>query len=201
MTTPSCSQCGKPAITQLGDVPLCVDCYTKLQTAHTQAQAAFTASLRHLMALENRAAADLEDIVGLPGMLPRVQIPPLPAAPIFNNIKVDNSVVGSLNTGNVRAIDVTLTYLHSAGNDKAKDALQTLTETILSDTSISDTQKNELVEQVAFLSAQAIAGAKDRQPGLIKATFGALTQAAGTVSAMAGAWQAAEPILRSVFGL
>jgi hypothetical protein len=76
-----------------------------------------------------------------------------------------------------------------------------LTEAILTDTSTPDTQKNELVEQVAFLSEQAIASAKDRKPGLIKATFSALTQAAGTVSAMAGAWQAAEPILRSAFGL
>ena len=72
------------------------------------------------MAMENRAAADLESIVGLPGMLPRIQIPPLPSAPLtLNNIKVDNSVVGSINTGNVRAIDVNLTYLYGAGNDKA----------------------------------------------------------------------------------
>lgn len=131
-----------------------------------------------------------------------MQVPPIPQGPpVLNNIKVDNSVIGSINTGNVRSIDVSLTYLHSAGNDKTKDALKTLTEVILSDVSITDVQKNELVEQVAFLSVQGIVGAKDRKPGLIKATFGALTQAAGTVSVITGAWQAAEPILRSVFGL
>ncbi len=61
-----------------------------------------------------------------------------PEPMIFNNIKVENSVVGAINTGNVQAI--------------------------------------------------------------IKATLGALSQAAGTVSAMSGAWQAAEPILKSLFG-
>jgi hypothetical protein len=60
--------------------------------------------------------------------------------------------------------------------------------------------KNELVEQIAFLSEQAIAPAKDRKPGLIKATFAALSQAAVTISAMAGAWQAAAPILKGLFG-
>ena len=89
-----------------------------------------------------------------------MQVPPIPQGPpVLNNIKVDNSVIGSINTGNVRSIDVSLTYLHSAGNDKTKDALKTLTEVILSDVSITDVQKNELVEQVAFLSVQGIVGA------------------------------------------
>jgi tRNA A-37 threonylcarbamoyl transferase component Bud32 len=120
---------------------------------------------------------------------------------VLNNIKVDNSVVGSINTGNVQAIDVSLTNLHNTGNDQARDALKALTEAILSDTSTGDTQKNELVEQVAFLSEQAVVNATDRNRGLIRATFSALTQAAGTVTAMAGAWQAAEPILKSLFSL
>ena len=50
-----------------------------------------------------------------------------------------------------------------------------------------------MIEQVAFLSEQAVAGAKDRKPGVIKATLGAVSQAAGSISAVAGAWQAAEP--------
>jgi hypothetical protein len=150
----------------------------------------------------NFSLDQMDDISGLPHTGARMQVPPIPQCPpILNNIKFDNSVVGSINTGNVEAIDVSLTYLHSAGNDRTRDALKALTEAILTDTSTPDTQKNELVEQVAFLSEQAIASAKDRRPGLIKATFSALTQAAGTVSAMAGAWQAAEPILRSAFGL
>jgi hypothetical protein len=150
----------------------------------------------------NFALDQMDEISGFPRSGARMQVPPIPQGPpILNNIKVDNSVVGAINTGNVRAIDVSLTYLHSAGNDRARDALRALIEAILSDTSTGDTQKNELVEQVAFLSEQAVVSAKDRKPGLIKATFGALTQAAATVSAMAGAWQAAEPILKSVFGL
>jgi hypothetical protein len=75
-----------------------------------------------------------------------------------------------------------------------------LIEAVVNDTSITDTQKNELIDQITLLSEQTVAGAKDRKPGLIKATFSALTEAARTVSSMAGAWQAAEPILRNLFG-
>jgi hypothetical protein len=89
---------------------------------------------------------------------------------------------------------------HSAGNDKARDALKALTEAVVNDTSIGDAQKNELIDQITFLSEQTVAAAKDRKPGLIKATFSALTEAAHTVTSMAGAWRVAEPILRSLFG-
>jgi hypothetical protein len=149
----------------------------------------------------NYALDEMDNVTGLPLSGPRMQVPEIPKGPpILNNIKVDNSVVGSINTGNVRAIDVNLTYLHSAGNDRAGDALKVLTEAVVNDTSISDTQKNELLDQITFLSEQTVASAKDRKPGLIKATFSALTEAAHTVTSMAGAWQVAEPILRSLFG-
>jgi hypothetical protein len=149
----------------------------------------------------NHAVEEMYDTVGLPYTGPRMQVPEIPKGPpIFNNIKLDNSVVGSINTGNVQAIDVNLTYLQSAGNDKASAALKALTEAIINDPSINDRQKNELLDQVTFLSEQTVAGAKDRKPGLIKATFSALFEAARTVSSVAGAWQAAEPILKNLFG-
>jgi transcription elongation factor Elf1 len=81
--TVTCGQCGKPAIAKVNDVPLCVNHYSKLQTANTQAQAALTEQLRHVMAMQNQAAAELENIAGVrPGLFPRIKIPPAPSAPI-----------------------------------------------------------------------------------------------------------------------
>jgi hypothetical protein len=101
----------------------------------------------------------------------------------------ENSVV----QGGVDAV------VNMTGVQQARDVLTELTEAVVKDAYISDTQKNELIDQISFLSEQTVAGAKERKPGLIKATFSALTEAAGTVSSMAGAWQAAEPILRRFF--
>jgi hypothetical protein len=119
---------------------------------------------------------------------------------VYNNINVTNSAVGAINTGNVEKIDVSLTHLHNAGRDDAKEALKALTEAIFRAT-IPENQKGELIEQVAFLSEEAAADADKRRPALVRPVLGALTQAASTISAISGAWQAAEPILRSIFGL
>lgn len=89
-TAPTCSQCGKTAIGKVGDVPICIDRYTKLQTTNL-------AMVRHLMAMSNSVAADLESPAGVrPVLFPRIQIPPLPSAPFtLNNIKIDNSMLTS----------------------------------------------------------------------------------------------------------
>jgi hypothetical protein len=57
-----------------------------------------------------------------------------------------------------------------------------------------------MLDQVAYLSGQAAAAAKDRQPGVIRLICEALTQAAGAASAIAGAWNNTAPILRNYFG-
>jgi len=51
---------------------------------------------------------------------------------------------------------------------------------------------------MAGACAEAIA-AKDRKPGMIRAALSAITQTATTVSAVATAWSAAEPILKAHF--
>ena len=172
-----------------------MDCWHKFEVARTLAVRINAIGL-------NFAMDQMEDISGLPRTGPRMQVPDIPKGPIIlHNIKVDNSVVGAINTGNVQSIDVYLTHLQSSGNEKARNALKTLTEAILTDPSVSEEQKHELLDQVSFLSEQAVAAAKNRKPGLIKATLKSLTQAATAISAISGAWQAAEPILKSLFGL
>jgi hypothetical protein len=117
-------------------------------------------------------------------------------APVFN---ITNSSVGAINTGHVHQIEVSLNHLHQAGKDDAGAALKALTEAIL-DAQLATEQRDELIEHVAFLGEQATAVPADRKLGMIKRTMETLTQSAGTVSAIAGAWQAAEPIVKSLFG-
>ncbi|HTV29450.1 MAG TPA: hypothetical protein VMF32_16870 [Xanthobacteraceae bacterium] len=190
-----CGQCGKPAIYQQSGVPLCVDCYYRFTVAQTL-------QFRMNAAMANHAMDQMDAISGIPLSGGRIALPPIPQPPFtLNNIKLDNSVVGAINTGTVKTIDVNLTHLHNAGNDRARDALAKLTEAIASSDALDPKQKNEMAEQVAFLSEQAVAAAKDRKPGVIKATLDALNQGAGAVTAIAGAWNVAEPLVRQIFGL
>lgn len=117
------------------------------------------------------------------------------ATNLFNNVIFGDHTTVVVGERNVQTVS------YNTGNDQSREALRILTEAIRSATTLTDTQKSELVEQVAFLDEQAVAKAQDRKPGLIRATFGALTQAAGTVTAISEAWQTAEPILKNLFGL
>jgi hypothetical protein len=190
----TCCQCHKPAIAVSGGIALCVDCFYKLQVAQTLAA-------RLAIINMNFAADQMDHVSGLKNFTPKMQVPDLPKGPIIlNNIKVDNSVVGTINTGNVQTIDVSITYLENAGNTTVSNTLKLLTEAIANEGSISKVEKDHMLDQVAYLSEQAV-NVKDRKPGMIKAAFGALTQTANSVTAIATAWNAAEPLLKNFFGI
>jgi hypothetical protein len=203
-TKAKCSQgCAKPALGEVGGQPLCVDCYTKLQTAWAAQQSTQLQQLRHSMAMMNYAEEMMWSMVGFGPGPRRVQIPQMPATgPVtLNNVKLDNSVVGAINTGNVRDIDVKLGELHAAGLDKLSDAIAILTQAVAADATAGREEKDPLLEQIAFLSAQAAAAAPQRKPGMIKAAIGAISTTASTITSVAGAWQACEPLLKKVFGI
>lgn len=152
------------------------------------------------MAMLDHAEEQMAAMLGLPRLTSPIRIPAIPSGPMtLNNIKIDNSTVGSLNTGSVRNIDVNLTQLHKAGNDRAKDALQALTQSVIEDRSLAAAQRNELLEQIAYLTSQATAAAPDRKPAIVKATLEMLGKTAATITSLGGAWKVAEPILKGMF--
>jgi hypothetical protein len=130
-----------------------------------------------------------------------MQVPDLPPVPFtLNNIRVERSTVGAINTGEVAKIDVSITVLQQAGNKDISEALKSLTQAIIDASDMPKDSKSQTLDQVAYLSEQATAASKDRKPGMIRAAFSAITQTATTVSAVATAWSVAEPILRAYFG-
>lgn len=194
---PNCGQCGKQAVVLLDDYPLCIDCHYKYKQSQWMdfAQAATMA---------NMAERDLYAVVGMEHMASPIQIPPAPIPPIhYNNqtVNVTGGMVGAINFGNVHEIQVSLQTLTQNGEPGVSDAMLVLTQAILDSKEIAEALKNELLEQVAFLSDQATAPAADRKPGMIKAMVGAVKGCAETVSSLAGAWTAVEPLLKGHFGI
>lgn len=194
-TAAPCGQCSRPAIVAVGGAALCVDCYYRFEVARTL-------NFRIAAIGMNHAAAEMDAVTGLRNFTRRIQVPDIPKGPaILNNIKIDNSVVGSINTGNVQSIDVSVTVLKEAGNGKISDALKALAEAVANSHAISAADRDAMLDQVAYLSEQAAAAAKDRRPGMIKAAFSSITQGATAVSAIATAWATAEPLLKTCFGV
>jgi hypothetical protein len=52
----------------------------------------------------------------------------------FHNIKVDRSVIGSINTGEVKRIDVAMSHIGAYGNEELVKALKEFTEAVINET-------------------------------------------------------------------
>ena len=120
-----CYQCGKPAMFKVGkeEVPLCLDCNLKL-TQMSQMQ--LEANERMINFLSDQ----MDYSIGLPVSGPR--FPPRKSIHVgginLNNIKVDNSTIGVLNTGNIESVDVSVTSLQQSGNSQLANAIKLIKE-------------------------------------------------------------------------
>ena len=79
----------------------------------------------------NHAAADMDFATGFPNFTSWIQVPDLPKTPIhMRNVRVDNGVVGAINTTEVHTIDVNIIYIKQGGNTQLGEVLRELTEAI-----------------------------------------------------------------------
>lgn len=193
-----CSQCGTPAIWKVAGNLLCVDCYSKFQNALAIQQQQNAAIINYL-------SAQFDAFLPFGPPTPRLNMPsPTPNVQhqgdvVFNNISVDRSVVGAINTAEVKHIDVSLDQIRMGGNDELVSAAGSFTEAVLSAKDLSDEQKKEILEQVSFLTSQTLQSTEKRKLGLVKAAFQSLNQAAGTIHTLGEAWGKLEPLLQAVF--
>ena len=193
---PSCANCGRPAIVSLGGYPACIDCRYKHDISQwmTFAQSATMANL---------AAQEMDVVVGFGPPSPQIVIPRPPVLPNnYNNqtVTVTGGQVGAINFGNVDEIQVHLQTMTRNGEPGLADAMAALTNSVLNADEVDEKSKNELLEQLAFVTQQANVKAEERKPGAIKAMLSAIKDGATAISAAGGAWTAVEPLLKGHFG-
>ena len=190
-----CSQCDTPAILQVGNHLLCVDCYSKFQQA---------SSLQYsqLASLYNQTLDHIDEVVGLPVTGGRLKIPsPITlntGKTIYNNIRVDNSVVGSINTGNIKKLDVMMSVMRSGNNQELANLLQQLTQAILDTPDLNSSDKDSAIEWLSFLSDQVLTKQTERQPRIIKTAISTLGKIVSNVGSIASIWSAAKPFLETL---
>ncbi|MGH6964732.1 MAG: hypothetical protein ACREE0_09620 [Phenylobacterium sp.] len=151
------------------------------------------------MAMLNHAEASLEAVTGGLVKTPRVQIPEPAPATSYTSISVTGSTVGVINTASVGEITANIGAMPQT--QPARAALATITEAVINDAMLSEADKKNLLDQLAIVAAEAAAEPGKRKLAVIGPMLAAIGKAAGTVTAVATAWSAVEPILRSHFGL
>ena len=135
------------------------------------------------------------------GVIPRYGRPaqPIQTGPVtFNNIRVDRSIVGAINTGAVAKLDVVMTGARNFGEQgqHVADALQKLTQAVLDSTELQAGAKNEIVENLAFVLDQLQQkGASAKQSAPFKAVTERLNAVLNTISTLSNLWSALQSIL------
>lgn len=183
--------------------PLCLDCYHKWQDIADR-------RIAYLEGLMNYADDQIRySIIG--GEPPRLRTHMPIRATInqgdvtMNNIKIEGSTVGMLNTGHiqdVKNIDINVTSLAGGGNAEVADAFKMLTESVAENKEVSDEQKSELLDQLAELSGQAAAAPEKRAgPGVIKALLTGLATGLAAVGGLAETWSLAGNVICAYFGV
>jgi hypothetical protein len=163
---PACDQCGKPAIVMRGGHPLCVSCNLKFEQAFEMQQRAYKEQINFLL---DQADA----ITGVSAGFPRYDVsqPMVHTGPMtFHSIRVDRSVVGAVNTGTVKLMEVALNNVHIQNeNAELETALKEFTEAVIHEATLSPETKNETIQQLTALTEQLAQPAPSRSMGVIKA--------------------------------
>jgi hypothetical protein len=183
-----------PAESGAGSVYLCLDCRIKYVNM-------LIAQNEMLEREHNYLVGVMEATVGLPGMLPRypearpVQI----EAVHLNNIKVDRSTIGVLNTGNLEIVDSAVTVLRESDQgNKVAEAVLELTHAVLA-SALPAPAKDEALELLGGVATEAGAPQERRRPALAKALLDSLGTILTSAAALADLWDRVKPILYWTF--
>lgn len=192
---PKCNQCNNNAMYQIqGGTLLCLNCYEKLARIQQ-------ATLANLMAHQNQIMDHVDEITGIPSSA-RYKIP----QPIIykdnkmqNFINVNESVIGSINTGVINSLNQSMNNINNINPDLAS-LLSKLTNAILESTEIENDNKNEALEDLDFITEQINLPDKQKKKSLVKKTFNSLKEILHSSSSLITIYQAIVPYIDKIFG-
>lgn len=191
-----CSQCDTPAILKMKGTYLCINCYSKLQEA---------IYFRHiqLASICNQLLDDMDDIAGLPRTGGRYQIPTpttiKAGQTTFNNIRVNDRIVGTINTGNVQKLDSRVSAMRGENRQELANAIQQLTQVILNTPDLQPSDKDSALECLSFLSHQALTPETERQSTVGRTIVSALEKILANTGSIASIWSVVKPLFDSLF--
>lgn len=190
----NCEQCGKPFVYEVAGHRLCIDCTLKMQDIADR-------ELGRLATKHNLLLGQIEAVTGITGVFPRAEAPiPRPQVGItLHNIKIDNSIVGVINTGTAQTIDVAMSQIQQHGSQALATELQKLTQTIIDSLDLNTTQKNEALEHLAFLATQAAIPKEKRQAAVARVVLPALERLLNLSASLVAIWQVAMPLIETIF--
>jgi len=187
-----CSQCGNNAMYDCNGHPLCLACYDKVaQNLQNQ--------FRANAAMINFLTGSMESMAGLP-VSPRFEIPPESQTNISQNyIMVDRSVIGTINTGTINTLNNTMNKISNLVNPDLANSLAQFSEAILKSQELSNELKEELIENISFLSDQILTPQGRQNKTLVTRTVKFITDNISTLQTLMAMWPPIYDSLKHIF--
>lgn len=202
LTQMKCHQCPTPAFVQVEhfgrDVPLCLDCYAKLKSIKN-------IEFLQNAAMMNQAMDEMDAMAPFGPSSGRVPIKDIARAMqklshVYNNIRVSNSQVGVLNTGDLAKIDAVITMSGGTDVEAVGDGLKALTQAVIDSTEMASAQKKDTIDLINALAAQVVGPKSERKPSVIMAIYKSLEERTKGFAAMYALVHALGGEIGRVFG-
>jgi len=187
-----CAQCSNEAIVECGPensrMRFCLACYQRLQQTVIATNQMYERQI-------DRLTDDMEMISGISLRPPRPQ-PIIHQGPVTTNfIHVDRSVVGSINTGTIQSLNVSLEKISLGGSDALSRCVKNFTEAVTAESSLTPEAKNSVVEQLAFVLEETQKPANTRKKSVALSAVKDIGMIVSTMNALHTLWQAISPHL------
>lgn len=196
-----CSQCDKAAVVQLYSsddepgVTLCVDCNLKYEQAKA-------IEYERMSRTYNKLARSLQSSLGIP--IATFSESPMPQMDqyVMNNIRIDQSTIGVLNTGNIQTVDSAVTVLSGqSDSEDASAAIAKFTQAVIDSQEATDEIKNEILELLSIVATEATAPAEKRRGQAVKSMLTTIANIVSSVAGLAQLWEQYSLPILALFGL
>lgn len=175
-------------------VALCIDCQLKMEQIRARQN---EESERLINFLSDNMAA----IAGLPPSGPRFPERRTIEAKgtVLNNIHISDSQIGVVNTGIVQTIDAAVTTIRNEGDPALSKAITDLTEAVISDESLDDSRRKEVLDLVGSVSAEASLPEAQRRKAIIRPLVKEIGQLLQGSAAAIVVYEKVFPVLEALF--
>jgi len=196
-----CSQCENEAFFTVGEedkqAPLCIDHYTKFFNVIKQ---------RDIMLKQemNWLEDYMQYTIGLSPSPPRYDVTQVHSTintgdVVLNNISVDRSVIGVVNTGNVEKIDSAITIMKESGEEELSVAIQSLSEAVLTNQEADSEVKKEILDILSVLSSQAVMPTDSRNSSAMQILIKRLGNLVNSIKTLGGIWDTVSQFIENAF--
>jgi len=175
-------------------VPLCLDCNLK----HMQMIAMQNDMLERQM---NYLTDYMGVITGLPGLVPKFpeRRNVVVEGVTLNNIKIDRSTIGVVNTGSIATVDSAVSVLKQSGDSQLATAILALSQAVLNTQSLDTDTKAKLIDILSMLATEATAPKERRRAAAIRPLLQEIATYIEGVAGLADLWNRVRPILEAAF--